>query len=161
MCSVEPCRRQKTFKNVFGRAMRTAKKPSKMCSVGPCGRLKTIQKCVRSGHADGKKTFKNVFCRAMRTATKPSKMCSVGPCGRQKPSYVSFRFVSFVSFRSFRFVLFVLFVCSFAHLKGQVSSALHLGPIRDPYGIRADSGSIRDPFGADLGSITPMCKKRL
>ena len=36
----------KPIKNVFGRAMQTAKNPSKMCSVGPYGRLKTIQKCV-------------------------------------------------------------------------------------------------------------------
>ena len=32
-----------------------------------------------------------------------------------------FRFVRFVSFHSFRFISFVLFVCSFAHLKNQVS----------------------------------------
>ena len=46
ICSVAH-QRNSNVKNLFGRAMRTAKNHSKMCSVGPCGWLKTIQKCFR------------------------------------------------------------------------------------------------------------------
>ena len=37
MFSVGPCGQLKTLKNIFVRAMRTAKKRSKIFSVGPCG----------------------------------------------------------------------------------------------------------------------------
>ena len=46
----------KTFKNVFGISIPTAKKPSKMFSADPFRRLKNLQKCFRQIHSDSRKT---------------------------------------------------------------------------------------------------------
>ena len=47
---------KKTCKNVFGRSVRTAKKPSKIFSADPFGRLKNIQKYFRQIRSDSRKT---------------------------------------------------------------------------------------------------------
>ena len=68
---------QKTFKNVFGRSVRTAKKPWKMFSADPFGQLKNLQKCFR---------------QIRRTAKKPTKMFSADPFGQQKKFKNRYRF---------------------------------------------------------------------